>query len=118
MQELSASKLTSPVRVDDASGDIPAPCNGVIDCVDGDSGFHPVRDGIPNNPPGEHVFDRTQVKLSFPGPMFRDIHQPKAIWCSCREVSSHEVVTHGRPRLFPSLSPGFHDRGHNPLLVA
>ena len=70
MQELSASKLTSSVRVDHESGDIPAPGDGVTDCVDGDSGFHPVRDGIPNNPPGEHVFERTQVKLSFPGSRF------------------------------------------------
>jgi hypothetical protein len=66
LQRPVESGLTAPIRLDNTSGDITPPGGGIIDSVNGDSSFHPVGDGIPNNAPGEHVFHRAEVKLSFP----------------------------------------------------
>jgi hypothetical protein len=107
VNEYTAQKLTSSVRVAHASGDTAASDDGVIQPIDGKGSFDLVCDGVLNNPPRGHVPDRTQVKHSFPSLVFRDTNWPNAIGGSCREVSAHKVVTHGRPRRFLSLSTGF-----------
>ena len=112
-EEFSASKLASPVRVDDTSGDVTPSCDGIIDRIDGDSGFHPVGDGILHNPTREHVFDCTEVKLSFPAPMFRDVHEPQLVGSFCGEVSVHEVVTDRGSWFLAMFLAGLDDCGHD-----
>jgi hypothetical protein len=75
-EELSASKLTAPIRVNNTPGDIPAPCDSIIDRVDGDVGCYPPRYRIADNTFIPHVFHRAEVKLSFTGVMFRDVCEP------------------------------------------
>ena len=52
----SASKLTTPVRVNNASTDIAAPGDRVIEGVNSEAGFHSVGDGVSDDAPGGHVF--------------------------------------------------------------
>ena len=55
VDELSASKLTTPVRVNNAPTDIAAPGDSVIEGVNSEAGFHSVGDGVSDDAPGGHV---------------------------------------------------------------
>lgn len=99
--------------MDDASGDNPTPCDGAIDCVDREAGFQPVRDGMPDDAPGEQVFDGAKVDFPLPGAMFGDIHQSKRVGFSRSEVAFHQVATDWRSGYLALLVAGFHHGGHD-----
>ena len=60
--------------------------NRVIERVDGDAGFHPRIDRIPDDPVGEHVLDRTHVELAFQGAVFGDVGEPQFVGRAGGEV--------------------------------
>lgn len=84
-QEFTASKLTAPIGVNDASSNVAVSCNGVI--------------------------DRAEIKFPFPRSTFRDINQPKLVGSLRIEVALDEVVTDRRSELLPLPFHGPHDRG-------
>ena len=95
------SALAAPVGVQDAAGDLTAAGHGVSDGVDGEFRGHPVRDRVPDDPVGEHVFDRAAVELAFARPVLRDIREPQPVGRVGAEHALDVVVEHGRPGLLP-----------------
>lgn len=76
----------------DAAGDITTAGDSHLDRSDDEAGFHAFVDGPANDPVGEHVFDRAEVDLAFPRPMFRDVAEPLLVRGGGGEVAFHEVV--------------------------
>lgn len=98
-EELSASKLTSSIRFDDATGDIPAAEGNSSDCVSREPSFHPARNRIPDLSPREHPSQRAAKDFSFPGEMCLETLRPLLIG-----TSSESLVSPGFPIQVASLT--------------
>ena len=65
---LPRSKLTAPVGVQDAAGDVTtATSSGVVDRVHREAGLHAAVDRVADSAVGSDVFDRAQVELALAG---------------------------------------------------
>jgi len=57
--------------VDPATGDVPAPGDGAVHGIDGETRFHSVADRVPDDPVAEDVRDCAEVELAFTGFVLR-----------------------------------------------
>ncbi len=84
--------------MNDDPGRVTAPVYRVLECVHCQLGLHPVADGVPHDPPREHVLHTAQAQFAFSGPVLRDIGQPQLVGHVRGEVALDEVVVHSRSR--------------------
>ena len=54
---------------------------------------------VADDPVGEHVLDRAQVELAFPGAMLSNIAEPQLIWRIGGEVALDQIIVHRRADL-------------------
>ena len=97
--EFPASKLTAPVAMDDAAGDIAAVGYRVGQGLGGQPRLHAGVDAVADDAAGELVLDRAQVELAFAGAVFGDIGQPQCIWRWGGEDPADQIVVDRRAGL-------------------
>ena len=71
--------------------------NGVAQSSDRKVSCHAGIDRVADDPVRANVFNRAKIKLSFIGPMLRNIDEPQLVESVGGEVAEHEIVVDGRP---------------------
>jgi len=76
----------------DASSDVSAPGNSIVQRSYSKSRFHPGIDGIPHDSIAKNVLDRAQVELAFSRLMLGNIGQPEPVRCVSDKLALNEVI--------------------------
>jgi len=115
---LPRAKLRSPVGVDHATGDVPAPGDGAVHGIDGETRFHSVADRVPDDPVAEDVLDCAEVELAFTGFVLRDVAEPEPVRCVGGELPAHKIVVHRRAGASSFPAAAFAERGPPAVVTA
>ena len=100
----------------DAAGSVTTPKYRVVQGVYCETRFHPVADGVADDPSGEHVLDRAEIELALVGPVLGDVGQPQLVDVIRGEVPLDQVIVHRRSRALPDLAALLPER-RPPLVV-
>lgn len=102
---LLRANLRSSIAVQDATGDVACPGDGIVQGSYRQAGCHCRADRVPDDASRVDVLERAQAQLARGAPACGDAGQPQLDWAGRGEVSFHEVVVHRRAGLaIPTLS--------------
>ena len=104
-QELPAAKLRPSGAVNDATGDIAAHGDRVLESPHREGRFHPGADGVSNDLVPEHVFDRAEIELALAALVLGDVGQPPVVGLA-RELENPARHRDGVPSAASSVTSG------------
>ncbi len=95
--ELPAPELRSSGGADRTTGHVTTPSNSVVQRCHGHLRLHRGVNGVPDDPVGRGVLERTDVQPPFTRPVFGDVADPEPIRSPCGELAPGPplVVDHG-----------------------